>query len=160
MEIIGIPFPKETQGSTLFFITNISMFIPCGGIYLQRELQLSLQRVDASGLAAQSCLLLTEWSGDADQSRRVEIPRGPEPAGSSGGRGHFYLHFGKADSQQRHFHGLFSWTSIHPVLKNLQGLPWWLSGKESACRCRRHEFGPWSRKIPHVVPIGTTIAPQ
>ena len=28
------------------------------------------------------------------------------------------------------------------------GLPWWLSGKESACQCRRHGFNPWSRKIP------------
>ena len=33
-----------------------------------------------------------------------------------------------------------SWTK--------QGLPWWLRGKESACQCRRHEFDPWSRKIP------------
>ena len=24
----------------------------------------------------------------------------------------------------------------------------WLSGKESACRCRRHTFDPWVRKIP------------
>ena len=30
------------------------------------------------------------------------------------------------------------------------GLPWWLSGKESACQCRRHRFDPWSRKSPHV----------
>ena len=29
------------------------------------------------------------------------------------------------------------------------GLPWWLSGKESACQCRRHRFDPWSGKIPH-----------
>ena len=28
-----------------------------------------------------------------------------------------------------------------------RGVPRWLSGKESACRCRRHEFDPWSRKI-------------
>ena len=28
------------------------------------------------------------------------------------------------------------------------GLPWWLSGKESTCQCRRHGFDPWSRKIP------------
>ena len=28
------------------------------------------------------------------------------------------------------------------------GLPWWLSGKESACQCRRHEFDPGVRKIP------------
>ena len=27
--------------------------------------------------------------------------------------------------------------------------PWWLSGKESACQCRRHGFDPWSGKIPH-----------
>ena len=25
---------------------------------------------------------------------------------------------------------------------------WWLSGKESACQCRRHEFDLWVRKIP------------
>ena len=32
-----------------------------------------------------------------------------------------------------------------------KGLPWWLSGKESACQCRRHKrcgFNPWARKIP------------
>ena len=29
------------------------------------------------------------------------------------------------------------------------GLPWWLSCKESSCQCRRHEFDPWSGKIPH-----------
>ena len=31
----------------------------------------------------------------------------------------------------------------------VQGLSWWLSGKESACQCRRHGFDPWSRRIPH-----------
>ena len=28
------------------------------------------------------------------------------------------------------------------------GLPWWLSGKESACQCRRRGFHPWVGKIP------------
>ena len=28
------------------------------------------------------------------------------------------------------------------------GLPWWFSGKEPACQCRRHGFNPWSGKIP------------
>ena len=28
------------------------------------------------------------------------------------------------------------------------GLPWWLSGKESSCQCRRGRFNPWVRKIP------------
>ena len=31
----------------------------------------------------------------------------------------------------------------------LQGFPWCLSVKESACRCGRRGFHPWSRKIPH-----------
>ena len=26
-------------------------------------------------------------------------------------------------------------------------LPWWFSGKESACQCRRHGFDLWVRKI-------------
>ena len=30
-------------------------------------------------------------------------------------------------------------------------LPWWLSGEESTCQCRRHGFDPWSRKISHAV---------
>ena len=30
----------------------------------------------------------------------------------------------------------------------LQGFPWWLSVKESACRCGRRGFHPWCRKIP------------
>ena len=29
--------------------------------------------------------------------------------------------------------------------KCYEGLPWWLSGKESAYQCRRHRFDPWSR---------------
>ena len=30
----------------------------------------------------------------------------------------------------------------------LEGLPWWLSGKESTCQCKRHGFNPWVTKIP------------
>ena len=33
-------------------------------------------------------------------------------------------------------------------IHSLQELPWWLSGKEFTCRCKRHRFHPWSRKIP------------
>ena len=28
----------------------------------------------------------------------------------------------------------------------MYGLPWWLSGKESACQCRRLEFSSWVRQ--------------
>ncbi|KAG5201875.1 hypothetical protein JEQ12_004638 [Ovis aries] len=45
----------------------------------------------------------------------------------------------------------------------ISGLPWWLSGKESACQCRRHEFDPQSEKIPHgmgqLSPCTTAIEP-
>ena len=30
----------------------------------------------------------------------------------------------------------------------LEGLPWWLSGKESTCQCKRHRLNPWIRTIP------------
>ena len=29
-----------------------------------------------------------------------------------------------------------------------EGLPWWLSNKESNCQCRRRGFNPWVGKIP------------
>ena len=29
-----------------------------------------------------------------------------------------------------------------------RGPPWWLSGKESICQCRRYRFHPWVGKIP------------
>ena len=32
--------------------------------------------------------------------------------------------------------------------RHLIGLPRWLSGKESACKCRRHGFSPWVVTIP------------
>ena len=43
------------------------------------------------------------------------------------------------------------------------GLPWWLSGKESACQYKRCRFNPWSEKIPHakeqLSPCATSIKP-
>ena len=35
------------------------------------------------------------------------------------------------------------------AIKTAWGLPWWRSGRESACQCRGHGFEPWSGKIPH-----------
>ena len=40
-------------------------------------------------------------------------------------------------------HGLWK-LLLHSILK----VPWWLSGKESACQCRRREFDLWVEKIP------------
>ena len=42
-----------------------------------------------------------------------------------------------------------NWTAKTRVI--MKGLPWWLSGKECACQCRRHRrhgFDHWVRKIP------------
>ena len=33
-------------------------------------------------------------------------------------------------------------------MKPIEGFPWWLTGRGSACQCRRHRFSPWSGKIP------------
>ena len=42
-------------------------------------------------------------------------------------------------------------------------LPWWLSGKEPTCQCRRRRLSPWSGETPHAVvqlgPSITTIKP-
>ena len=38
--------------------------------------------------------------------------------------------------------------SIFTRVSHLQGLPWWLSGKESTCQRRRCSFDPWVVKIP------------
>ena len=44
------------------------------------------------------------------------------------------------------------------------GLPWWLSGKESASQCRGHKFNPRPEKIPHATeqlsPRTTTTEPR
>ena len=32
-------------------------------------------------------------------------------------------------------------------MTKFRGLPWWLSGKDSACQCRRCGFNTWDRKI-------------
>ena len=42
---------------------------------------------------------------------------------------------------------LFGEALMKIIFKN-RGLPWWLSGTESACQCRRQWLGPWSGKIP------------
>ena len=43
---------------------------------------------------------------------------------------------------------LFWWTLVHSLCLSLDGLPWWLRGKESTCQCRRYGFDPWVVKIP------------
>ena len=51
---------------------------------------------------------------------------------------------------------LYHWHIWKPIRR----LPLWLSGKESACQCRRYGFDSWSRKILHAVgqvsPCATT----
>ena len=42
----------------------------------------------------------------------------------------------------------FTPASLWSFTKAALGNPWWLSGKEFACQCRRHGFDPWVGKIP------------
>ena len=39
-------------------------------------------------------------------------------------------------------------SEISQRLCEVPGFPWWLSGKEVACQCRRLAFNPWVGKIP------------
>ena len=50
------------------------------------------------------------------------------------------------------YHFNAEWLPSPDHLQNMylcmyMGLPWWISGKESACQCRRCEFNPWFGKI-------------
>ena len=40
------------------------------------------------------------------------------------------------------------WGFVVGMSPSILWLPWSLSGKESACQCRRHRFGPWLGKMP------------
>ena len=56
---------------------------------------------------------------------------------------------------------VFFFFNLKPVIKIFpQGFPCWLSGKESACQCRRCKFDPWSRKIPHAAEQLSPWKPQ
>ena len=49
------------------------------------------------------------------------------------------------------------------LFKGNHELPWWFSGGESSCQCRRHGFDPWSRRTPHAMghisPCPTAVEP-
>ena len=53
------------------------------------------------------------------------------------------------------FHDAGTFSRAFKVIKMIhldystRRLPWWLSGIESACQCRRRKFHSWSEKIPH-----------
>ena len=51
--------------------------------------------------------------------------------------------------------GKFDTTHAEPTMHIIKGViiiragfPWWFSGKETACQCRRCRFNLWVRKIP------------
>ena len=47
------------------------------------------------------------------------------------------------------------WLEFSLVVQWLEGLPRWLSGKESSCQCRRHRVSLWVRQIPLEEEMGT-----
>ena len=60
---------------------------------------------------------------------------------------------------------IWSWSKLGKgAQKSMQfGSPWWLSGKEFACQCRRHRSYLWSRRSPHTMeqlsPCTATVQP-
>ena len=50
----------------------------------------------------------------------------------------------KSESKSNYTNGPF----LNISLDNFLSIPRWLSGKESACQCRRRGFDPWVGKIP------------
>ena len=95
--------------------------------------------------------------------KKIVQDKGKESDGRSGGRGRLlwggYRKQGHKWSREwatwisNEFHQkLLSSLWVMELHSRLSiGFPWWLSGKESACQCREHEFDPWSGKIPHAM---------
>ena len=69
--------------------------------------------------------------------KRVPVVRWPQGAG--GGR-----LWGRQDVKVAQSSNLLD----RPLLQSRMELPRGLSGKESACQCKRHRFDPWFGKIP------------
>ena len=70
---------------------------------------------------------------------RQTYPQYPPPRSGSG----------QGDVCRKWFlQGCFFWVG-GTCNRKIRGLPWWLSGQESACQRGRHEFNPWSGNIPH-----------
>ena len=69
----------------------------------------------------------TSCQGNSVEERIAFLTNGVETIGYT---------FGKKDET--------SPPQLQAVKKLLEGLPWWRSGWESACRCRGHGFKPWS----------------
>jgi len=42
---------------------------------------------------------------------------------------------------------MYNAVLVSRVQQSDTGLPWWISGRESTCQCRRHRFDPWVGKI-------------
>ena len=47
-----------------------------------------------------------------------------------------------------YFHTIVKLNHFKSHYCKLEGLPWWLSGKEPTCQCRSHGLDSWVRKIP------------
>ena len=89
--------------------------------------------------------------GSLPSSRPLHTP-GPLPAGWTQGSCTFYMEAGSR-VQKTEATGLVKGCALYQPCHFLyspgqSGLPWWISGKESTCQCRRHRFGPLVGKIP------------
>ena len=50
-------------------------------------------------------------------------------------------------------------SQYYVIVGTITRLPRKLSGRESACQCRRHGFNPWDRKIPCISTVEENGSP-
>ena len=95
---------------------------------------------------------LTCWSYPKSRYRRTNFsPIGHYRKDHGPNSKNVKMHMNNTTVVSRHFRNHTVFLNVQQELNQNQGLPWWLSGKESDCQCRRHRFNPWSGKIPHAV---------
>ena len=95
---------------------------------------------------------LTCWSYPKSRYRRTNFsPIGHYRKDHGPNSKNVKMHMNNTTVVSRHFRNHTVFLNVQQELNQNQGLPWWLSGKESDCQCRRHRFNPWSGKIRHAV---------
>ena len=120
------------------------------GFINSEELYLKTPRlaVSMNSSAARQVLILSDFTYCLPHSQRGNVPLPQSTASSSDPNGDLIGRPEDLGQKDPCFHlvaSLIPW--LFPLMFQ-EGLPCWLSGKESTCQCRRCGFYPWAGRIP------------
>ena len=120
-----------------------------------RSLLQGIFPIQGSNLGLPHCRQILNYLSHKGSPRIVEWVAYPFSSGSSRPRnwngvssitGRFFTNWAIREAYIIVYNFAYSFILVSFMV--LVGLPWWLSGKEPTCQCRRCRFDPWVMKIP------------